>query len=266
MRVDFTFQEHYGIDDLLRIMELLRSPDGCPWDKEQTHESIRMNLLEEAYETVEAIDRRDSEALCEELGDVLLQVVFHSRMEQETGGFGFAQVTDGICKKLIERHPHVFGTVQADTTDEVLSNWEQIKQRQKQQTTAAQTLHSVPMTFPALMRAQKVQKRAAKAGFDWDDAAGAMKKLTEEEAELREAAREGRREQVCEELGDLLFSAVNVARFLEVDAEEALTGATNKFIGRFEQVEELARQRGVDMRTAGIEALDRLWEEVKAKE
>lgn len=259
----FEFKDAYKIEDLRRIMELLRSDNGCPWDREQNHKSIRANLLEEAYEAVDAIDRANDTDLCEELGDVLLQVVFHARMAEEEGSFTLDDVADGICKKLILRHPHVFGEVKVSDSAEVLYNWDRIKRVEKKQETALSTLDSVPKAFPALMRAQKVGKRAAKAGFDWDAVDGAFDKITEETDELRAAISSGKREDMAEELGDLLFSIVNVARFLKLDAEDALQSATNKFIDRFGRVERLAASRGLDMETAGIDALDDLWNEVK---
>ncbi len=259
----FEFKDAYKIEDLRRIMELLRSEKGCPWDREQNHKSIRANLLEEAYEAVDAVDRANDTDLCEELGDVLLQVVFHARMAEEEGSFTLDDVADGICKKLILRHPHVFGEVKVSDSAEVLDNWDRIKRVEKKQETALSTLDSVPKAFPALMRAQKVGKRAAKAGFDWDAVDGAFDKITEETDELRAAISSGKREDMGEELGDLLFSIVNVARFLKLDAEDALQSATNKFIDRFGRVERLAASRGLDMETAGIDTLDDLWNEVK---
>lgn len=262
----FQLKDAYGVDDLRRILELLRSEDGCPWDRVQTHQTIRANLLEEAYEAADAIDQSDDTALCEELGDVLLQVVFHARMAEEAGSFDLDQVADGVCKKLILRHPHVFGDVQADTPEQVLTNWEQIKQVEKHQETATATLESVPRAFPALMRAQKVQKRAGKAGFDWPDIQGALDKIPEESAELQEALASGDKEAVSEEMGDLLFAVVNVARFAGVDAEEVLQRSTDKFICRFAGLEALAAGRGLDMKKASLQELDELWDEVKARQ
>ena len=187
---NFEFKSNYGVEDLVEIVKLLRAPGGCPWDAEQTHESIKKNFIEETYEVVEAINKKDNSMLLEELGDVLLQVVFHTEMEREKGGFTLSDVADGICKKLIERHPHVFGTVEVSSTDEVLSNWDDIKKKTKGQKSQTQSMLSVPREFPALMRAQKIQHKAAKVGFDWDSADGAFDKLTEEVAELKEAMAE----------------------------------------------------------------------------
>lgn len=255
--------EKYGIDDLLAIMERLRQPDGCPWDREQDHHSIRNDFIEETYEAAEAIDRENREELCEELGDVLLQIVFHCQIEREQQGFDFTDVCDGICKKLIERHPHVFGSVSVENSDEVLENWDMIKQKSKHQNTFTDTLKSVPAAYPALMRAQKIQKRAKKAGFDWDDVDGTFKKLYEEMNELKAAVAEGNDSHIFEEYGDLLFSAVNVSRFLKVDSEQALNGATNKFVSRFERVEKSANEKGIDMKDSTLETLDALWDEAK---
>lgn len=257
----FLQKEHYNIEDLLSIMELLRTQ--CPWDREQTHQSIRKNFIEETYEAVEAIDKNDANLLREELGDVLLQVIFHTQIEKESGGFAFDDVCDGICKKLIFRHPHIFSDVVASTSDQVLSNWDSLKQVEKHQTTAIQTLQSVPRTLPALMRSEKVQHRAAKAGFDYSETDGAMQDLRSEVDELSQAIAAGTQAEIEEELGDLLFAAVNVSRFVEVNAEEALTRACDKFTTRFAEVERLATEQGIDMRAAGIHVLDDLWKEVK---
>ena len=263
MTENFEQKERYGYDDLIRVMEILRGPGGCPWDIEQTHESIRKNFIEETYEVLEAIDSGDKAHLQEELGDVLLQVVFHARMEEEAGSFSMEDVCDGICKKLILRHPHLFGDVRADSAEQVLKNWDEIKKKEKSQKTAADTLRSVPKLLPALMRAEKVQHRAARAGFDYDGLAGAMGDLESECAELREAVDAGSAEEQAEELGDLLFAAVNVSRFLHTDPEETLARATEKFIGRFCRVEELALERGIDMQSASLQELDVLWRETK---
>jgi len=260
---DFDFKSRYGIDDLIEIMSLLRSKDGCPWDREQTHDSIKTSLIEETYEVIEAINKNDKDLLCEELGDVLLQVVFHSRMAEENGDFAFPDVVDGVCKKLVERHPHVFGEVEADTSEQVLKNWEEIKNKSKNRNTVTDSMLSVPRELPALMRSEKLQKKAKKAGFDWQDVSGAMDKLDEEVSELKAAIKGGNGQECFEELGDLLFSAVNVSRFIGCDAEQALTKANDKFLSRFSQVEKIAKHRGIDMKTASLEELDSIWDEVK---
>lgn len=257
--VDFQYKDSYNVKDLEEIVRILRAPGGCPWDAEQTHQSIRRNFLEEAYEAAEAIDEESPEHLKEELGDVLLQVVFHARMEQEEGRFDLDAVADGVCKKLIYRHPHVFGDVSVSGTGEVLSNWEELKRKEKGQATNTDALESVARSLPALWRAEKVQKKAKKVGFDWPDISGALDKLSEELEELKTAAAQGT--NVAEELGDLLFSAVNVSRFLKVDCEDALNQATDKFIGRFRKVEEQAGERPMTEMT--LAELDQLWERAK---
>ena len=263
--IDFKRKENYDIYDLIKIMEYLRSEDGCPWDREQSHESIRSNVIEEAYEVADAIDSGSQEMLVEELGDLLLQVVFHARMDEEAGGFNFDDVCDGICKKLVYRHPHVFGDVNADTSDQVLKNWDALKKTEKKQESFTDTMNSVPKAFPALMRSQKVQKRAARAGFDFDNKSDVYDKVAEEMVELSDADAIGDNKKVFEEYGDLLFSVVNLARFLNIDAEEALAASTDKFIARFEKVEKLANERNIDMPNTPITELDKLWDEVKGK-
>lgn len=259
--IDFIRKESYGLKDLENIVAILRSPGGCPWDAEQTHVSARRNLLEESYEVAEAIDEGSPEHLKEELGDLLLQVFLHAEMEKEQGGFTVDDVADGICKKLIYRHPHVFGQVEVKDSAEVLVNWEALKRTEKGQDTYTDTLQAVAKSLPALWRAEKVQKKARKAGFDWERADQAMDKLDEEAAELREAIAQGT--NVEEELGDLLFAAVNVSRFVGVDSEMALHAASEKFIARFAKVEALAREQGRDMKDMAPEQLDQLWEQAK---
>ncbi|MCI9273125.1 MAG: nucleoside triphosphate pyrophosphohydrolase [Clostridiales bacterium] len=261
--MDFQRKDRYGMQDLLHIMKILRSPQGCPWDREQTHQSIRSNFIEETYEAVEAIDTEDRELLQEELGDVLLQVVFHAQMEEEQDSFRFDDVVDGICKKLIVRHPHIFSDVVAHTSEEVLKNWDAIKMSTKAQRTQSEAMDSVSRALPSLMRSAKIQQKAAKVGFDWPDVRGALDKVSEELGELKEAVAgedAGHRE---EELGDLLFSVVNVARFLNIDSEYALSKACDKFVKRFSDVERLARENGMDMKTSSLEELDSLWEQAK---
>lgn len=264
--LDFELKNSYDMQDLIEIMRILREPGGCPWDAEQTHESIKKNLIEETYEVIEAINKNDKDLLCEELGDLLMQVVFHAQMEKEEGSFEFNNITDGICKKLIERHPHVFGQVSVSGVDDVLTNWDAIKRKTKGQKTTTQSMNSVPRELPALMRATKLQKKAADVGFDWSDVSGALDKLEEEIAELRQAIGNNDCENMTEELGDVLFSAVNVSRFIKADAEEALTSANDKFLARFTKVENLARERNIDMKSTSLEELDKLWDEAKASE
>lgn len=262
--VDFERKERYNINDLVEIMRLLRAPGGCPWDAKQTHESIKKNLIEETYEVVEAINKKDNELLCEELGDLLMQVVFHACMESEKDVFDFDDVCNGVCQKLVERHPHVFGETKISGVEDVLTNWDDIKRKSKGQKTTTQSMLSVPRELPALMRATKLQKKAADVGFDWNDVSGALDKLQEEIDELRQAVENKDSQNMNEELGDVLFSAVNVSRFIKSDAEEALTAASDKFLARFTTVEKLAQERGVDMKSSTIEELDKLWDEAKS--
>ncbi len=259
----FCFKSNYKFDDLVEIVAVLRGEGGCPWDAVQTHTTIKKDLIEETYEVIEAINKDDKVLLQEELGDLMLQAVFHAQIETEAGVFNIDDVADGICKKLIVRHPHVFGEVKVDGVDDVLTNWDDIKRQTKGQKTTTQAMQAVPRELPALMRSTKIQKKAAKAGFDWEDISGALDKLEEEIAELREAVRSGSENDAADELGDVLFSAVNVSRFLDVDAEEALTAATDKFFNRFSIVEQLAEKHNIDMKQASLAELDELWDEAK---
>lgn len=261
--VDLLNKKSFDCNDLVEIVRILRAPGGCQWDGAQTHQSIRRNFLEEAYEVAEAIDEGSPDHLKEELGDVLLQVVFHSSIEQDAGRFDLNDVADGVCRKLIYRHPHVFGDVSVSSTDEILSNWEELKKAEKGQSTQADAVDAVARSLPALWRAEKVQKKAAKAGFDWPDVSGAMDKLREETAELS-AAMDGRGD-VAEELGDLLFAAVNAARFLSVDPEDALHAASDKFARRFRRVEEAAAAQGRSMDSMTLAELDTLWAQAKTQ-
>ena len=259
--VTFETGKSFRIEDLIKIMELLRSPEGCPWDRVQTHQSIRQNMLEEAYEAADAIDHMDMDNLKEELGDVLLQVVFHASMAQEAGQFTFDDVVDGVCQKLVYRHPHVFGTVEAADPEGALSAWDAQKREEKGQKTAADTLDSVARALPALTRAAKLQSKAAKAGFDWEDISPALDKLSEELGEFRSAVREG--SNVEEELGDLLFAAVKAGRFAGVDGERALEKACDKFARRFRRVEQLAPE---PLDRLDVPALEALWAQAKQEE
>lgn len=262
--IDFTFKEHYNFDDLLRIMEILRAPDGCMWDREQDHKSIRRNFIEETYEVVEAIDNDDPVLLQEELGDVLLQVVFHTQMEKEKGVFGIDDVANGICQKLIYRHPHIFGTVEVASSAEILSNWDELKKKEKNQKSTTDSLVSVARSLPGLIRAEKIQHKAAKVGFDWDDVSGALDKVREEQEELTRAI--GGDGDPEDELGDLLFAAVNVARFIKVDPEHAIERTCDKFIRRFEQVEQAAAAAGKKLPEMTLEEMDALWNSAKKRE
>ncbi len=263
MSVEFEIKDVYDIHDLIKLVTVLRAPGGCPWDREQTHESIKKNFIEETYEVIEAINKNDCDGLKEELGDVLLQVALHCEMEREKGSFDFNDVANDICQKLVIRHPHVFGNLTAENEDEALSNWDAVKLKTKGMKKQSESMLKVPREFPALMRAQKIQQKAAKAGFDWDDKAGAIEKLYEEINELNNALAENKQKAVEDEFGDVLFSCVNISRFIGVDSEEALTAATDKFLNRYLIVEGLAEEENIDMKTASIEALDILWDKAK---
>ncbi len=261
--MDFLNKKSYDFDDLIEIMKFLRAPDGCPWDRVQTHESIRSNFIEETYEVIEAIDNKDNELMKEELGDVLLQVVFHSEMAAEENAFDINDVINDVCRKLVIRHPHVFGDVKAENSDEALKSWDDVKMKTKSQIRQSEAMDSVSKALPSLMRATKIQKKAAKVGFDWEKAEDAMEKIPEEFSELRQAFDEGDQDSISEELGDLLFSVVNVSRFLNVDSEKALYDACDKFTDRFRALEALAEKRNIDIKTADINELNSLWDEVK---
>ena len=263
MAKEFVLKDKYNIDDLVAIIKVLRAPGGCPWDREQTHESIKKNFIEETYEVVEAINKQSTDMLREELGDVLLQIVLHSEMESENGNFSFDDVVNDIVQKLVVRHPHVFGEVVANNTAEALNSWDTVKLKTKGQKNQTESMLSVPRELPALMRAQKIQHKAAKIGFDWDNVGGAVDKLYEEIDQLKTAMEQGKRFDIEDEFGDVLFSCVNIARFIDVDSEEALTASTDKFMSRFSLVEQMASEQGIDMKSSSIEELDRLWDKAK---
>lgn len=252
------------MNDLVRIMEILRAPDGCMWDQAQDHHSIRQNFIEETYEACEAIDDNDTDHLKEELGDVLLQVVFHTQMEKEKGVFDLNDVADGVCKKLIFRHPHIFGDVKVGSTDEILSNWDDLKRKEKKQETDTSTLESVSKSLPSLIRAQKLQKKAAKVGFDWPDVSGALDKVEEELAEVRAAI--GGNGDIEEEIGDLIFAVTNVSRFVKVDSERAAEKTCNKFVRRFADMEKQAAAEGKNLSDLTLSELDALWDKAKEHE
>ena len=260
---NFEFKDNYGVDDLLKIMEILRAPGGCPWDAEQTHESIKKSFIEETYEVIEAINQNDKELLKEELGDVLLQVVFHAQMEKEAGVFEFSDVADGVCKKLIERHPHVFGEVKVNNSDDVLVNWDKIKGEEKHRDTLTDKLRAIPPMLPALMRAQKVGKKAS--FFDFETADAVFDKLYEEIEEIRVAMKNGDQAEIDEEIGDLLLTVTSLARKAKCDSELALTNATNKFIDRFEKVEKYVNSQGKNVEEMTMPELDTVWDEIKHK-
>ena len=259
--INFVRKPQYGYEDLLEIIRLLRSEDGCPWDKAQTHQTIRRGLLEEAYEASEAIDNDDPVLLKEELGDVLMQVVFHADIESDAGRFTIDDVCDGVVKKLLFRHPHVFGSQREDSPESVLVSWDKLKRQEKGQKTVADSMDSVARSLPGLWRAEKLQSKAASAGFEWPAVQGALDKLEEEVAELRRAVEEDG--DVPEELGDVLFAAVKVGRFCACDPEDAVNGTCEKFIRRFRAVENGAAAQGREVSQLSLEEMTALWNEAK---
>ncbi|MCD7775939.1 MAG: nucleoside triphosphate pyrophosphohydrolase [Firmicutes bacterium] len=264
---EYVGRERYTFEDLCGIMKILRGEGGCPWDREQTHKSIRNDFIDETYEAIEAIDTDNTALLCEELGDVMLQVVFHAEIESEAGRFNINDVTDGICKKLIYRHPHVFGEEVVSGSDEVLVNWDALKAKEKSRDTVTAKLKSVSASAPALMKAHKLGKISRKAGFDFETAEDAFEKISEETAEVCEEMRKNaqgeNRERLTEEIGDLLLAVVNTSRLLGIDAEEALDGACRKYVGRFEAVEDKVLSSGKKIEGMTQKELDLIWDEVK---
>lgn len=254
----------YTYEDLVAIVSILRSDEGCPWDREQTHDSIKYAAVEEAYELMEAINNLDQANLQEELGDLLLQVLFHSQIGKEAGHFTLEDVVHGIAAKLVYRHPHVFGTVAVKDAHEVLTNWDELKKKEKAITSVAHDLKQVPKALPAQIRARKVQKKAAKAGAEFEHMDQVFDKVQEEIEELKEALTNGDASAIEEEFGDILFGMVNLSRFLGLNPENALTNAVEKFITRFEGIENLAKARNQELSALSADEFDVLWEAVKS--
>lgn len=250
-------------NDLVEIMDILRNEEGCPWDREQTHESLKKYLIEESYEVIEAIDEMDYDKIVEELGDVLLQIVFHSSIGKEDGYFDINDVIRGICNKMIERHPHVFKDISVKDSEEVLSNWDKIKRKEKGIDTSTEEMRHIAKSLPSLIRAEKIQRKAKKVGFDWDRVEDALDKVLEEFYEVKDVYNGENRARIVEEIGDLLFACVNVARFLNIDPELALNKTNDKFIERFSYIEENARKKGRTLEDMTLKEMDELWEEVK---
>ena len=256
-------KDRYEFSDLVDIMKILRSENGCPWDREQTHESLKKYLIEETYEVLEVIDLKDKDRLCEELGDLLLQIIFHAQIAAEDGKFDINDVITGICRKMIQRHTHVFGDAKAENADEVITNWEAIKKKEKGQKSQAEVLRSVPANLPALMRSYKVQQKAAQVGFDWDNIDDVIAKVHEEIKELEDVYKSKNVERIIDEMGDVFFALVNLARFLKVQPELALTGTINKFIKRFEYIEQESEKMGKRLENMKLSEMDELWNKAK---
>ena len=254
-------------ETLVRILDRLREPGGCPWDREQSWDSLRGYLIEECYEAVDALDRRDGPGLCEELGDLLLQIVFLARLAAEEGRFHARDVVRGIVEKMIRRHPHVFGADVATSSEDVLRRWEEIKREEKAQRSdraPTSVLGGIPTALPALPKAQRIGTKVARVGFDWPNVDEVLVKVEEELGELRDSVTRGDPAGMREEVGDLLFSVAMLARKLGIDAEAALEEANRKFARRFTSIEERLEREGRDVREVGLETLDRLWNEMKA--
>ncbi len=251
---------------LLEIVEKLHGPQGCPWDQEQNHKSLRPYVIEEAYEVVHAIDTENMEHLKEELGDLLLQVLFHSILARKENKFDLADVMEGIAKKLIHRHPHVFSNVPVKDSAEVIKNWEQIKNEEKKPRSHSSLLSEIPFSFPALLKAYKLGKKASQVGFDWPELKGVFEKIKEEIKELEISIESKNEKAVREEMGDLLFSLANLSRFLKVNPEEALRQTNEKFIQRFQFIEVALQKDNKSFKDATLEQLNSLWNEAKKKE
>ncbi len=256
-------KKRYTFADLKEIVEILRSPSGCPWDREQTHESIRNNFLEEVYEAVDALDQKDRVGLREELGDVLFQVAFHARLEEEAGGFSLEDVCDDICRKMVIRHPHVFGEQLVGEDGTPLRDWEAIKEKTHERTSAEQALRAIPRALPALMRAEKLGKKSEKSGFGWQDSGEAMQKVQEELAEVQQALANGKSGDVRKEFGDLLLAVANAARLAGVCAEEALTLANDRYVERLALAEQQCMRQGHTIADTGRTELLLFWENAK---
>lgn len=258
-------REGEGFERIMEIMRRLRGPGGCPWDAEQTHESLKRYLLEEAYEVIEAIDAKSPQMLREELGDLLLQPVFHAVVAEENGDFSMVEVLEELAEKLVNRHPHVFGDQVIRTSNEQVENWERLKQREKREERRS-ALSGVPPHLPALMKARKITEKAARVGFDWSHADEVFAKVMEELHEFEETMLSGNQERMEAELGDLLFAIVNLGRFLSIDPEDALRKTIDRFRARFEHIEETLHERGISMKDASLEEMEALWAEAKEME
>ena len=253
-------------NDLVDIIDTLRGEDGCPWDMEQTHESIKNELLEEAYEVIDAINNDDIDSMIEELGDVLLHVVFHSSIGKDDGYFNIYDVISAICNKMVYRHPHVFGDKEVSSSEEVLKNWEEIKKTEKDFETITEEMNAIAKALPSLIKAHKIQKKAARVGFDWDKIEDAANKVKEELNEVLDVYKTGNKDKIKGEVGDLIFACVNISRMLDINEEEALNTTIKKFISRFSFIEEEALKINRNLKDMTLEEMDKLWEESKKRE
>ena len=251
---------------LVRIMARLRSENGCPWDQKQTHQTLRPYLVEETYEVLEALERRDDEDLCEELGDLLLQIIFHAQIASEENRFDIEDISHAICKKLVRRHPHVFGDTKVSNADEVLINWEKIKQKEKKRKSQKSILDSVPQAMPALLQSYRIQEKVAQINFDWKEIKEVFAKIYEELDELGEALKEEDNSKIEEELGDLLFTIVNLSRHIQISPEDALRRSNKKFMERFRYMECSLKLKGKSWEQTTIKELNDLWNDSKKKE
>jgi tetrapyrrole methylase family protein/MazG family protein len=247
------------------VVDTLMAENGCPWDRVQTHETLKPYLVEEVYETLDALDDKNPQELKDELGDLLYQIMFHAKIASNNNEFDISDVIDSIAEKMIRRHPHVFKNENLDTPDEVVEQWEEIKRTEKSNANRKSVLDGVPRQLPNLMRAQKLQKKAAKHGFDWDQITAVFDKLDEEIAEFKEAALSGDQDHMNSEMGDILFVLVNIARFQKIDAEEALRGTNKKFIRRFQYIEQEVAKQGKTLKETPLDELERYWQEAKTK-
>ena len=254
-----------SLSKLIKITDTLMGEDGCPWDKVQTRESLKPYLVEETYEVLDALDANDPEKIKDELGDLLYQILFHSKISSLKGEFDFRDVIDNLSEKMVRRHPHVFKEGELNTPDQVVKQWEEIKRNEKNQANQKSILDNIPKNLPSLLRAQKLQKKAAKEGFDWDQISDVFDKLDEEIAEFKEAVLKKKSADIQNEIGDIIFVITNIAKFYKIDAEEALRSTNNKFIKRFQYIEQKIEEKGKTLKDSPLEEMERYWQEAKNK-
>jgi len=259
-------KEQHSFDKVVKVIETLRGPNGCPWDKEQTRESIKPLLIEEAYEVLEAIEEKDPELIKEELGDLLLQVIFHAQIAKESNEFTIKEILDVLHDKMVRRHPHVFKGQDAKSSKEVLKQWEEIKKSENKEKKKKSLLGGIPKTLPALLYAQRIQDKASRVGFDWENISQVFAKFKEELSEFENAYAEGKKEKIEEEIGDLFFTLINISRFLKINPDDALKKTARKFISRFHFIEKKIGKTGKSIEKFSLDELDKLWEKAKEKE